>query len=297
MDSVSVVVPVYNRSHIIGRTLSSIQEQSIKVKEVIIVDDCSSDSEALKGEIDKFKGLNIKYVRHKVNLHGGAARNSGIELCSGSYVAFLDSDDAWASNKIEICLKYIKNKKVDFVYSQVRKIGIQSGIVPLNFPSEGQRYSDYLLVDNGSIQTSTILIKREVLDIVKFDPNLKRFQDYDFLLALELNKNTSYPIKQPLVYMYDDDQEGRISNSYDYRPAVFWLSKIKNDISHEAYYNFLIGRVCQYKSYSSKKIEALKHMLHIKAYKNCNKRTWWKVFFMLILPNYIVNKIKKTLKG
>ncbi|MBO2640742.1 MULTISPECIES: glycosyltransferase family 2 protein [Shewanella] len=293
---ISVIVPVYNRSHIIKRTLISIREQSYKNIEVIVVDDCSNDSDKLREIIKSFSDINIIYTRHSQNLHGGASRNTGIRLAKGEYVAFLDSDDSWHPKKLEICLNYIEEKNVDFVYSQVEKIGNQSGIVPSFSILKNESYTDYLLVRNGSIQTSTIFIKRELLDYVVFDPELKRFQDYDFVLKLELNCNTSFFIARPLVYMFDDDQIGRISNSYDYIPAKFWLNKIGDHLSHKAYYTFLIGRVAQYEIYSGKRFHALIKLLNFYSFINCRKTVWLKVWAVLLIPKPLLNRVKVLTK-
>ena len=260
---VSVVIPVYNRANLISRTLTSVAEQTYTNTEVILVDDCSVDSALLQEKIKQFDCLNITYIRHEVNLHGGAARNTGIKAAKGMYIAFLDSDDTWLPNKLALTVEKLEETKVDFVYSKLTTIGENN----LNYPNRGlngdETLSDYLLVNGGSIQTSTIVIKAQVAKSVLFDESLVRFQDYDFVVSLEKYKALSFFVDVILVHMYDDDQAGRISNSYNPEPAIYWITKVRADISEAAYLNFYLNRVVRYLKMSGNNIKAIKLLLNL----------------------------------
>ncbi|WP_045456219.1 glycosyltransferase family 2 protein [Vibrio campbellii] len=287
---ISIVIPVYNRSHIIKRTIDSVISQTYKNIEIIVVDDFSHDSEQLVKKLNKY--TDIIYYRHDRNRHGSAARNTGITLSNGEFVAFLDSDDSWDPTKLEECLKVITEEKVDFVYSQVEKIGKQSGIVPTFSIKGNERYSDYLLYRNGSIQTSTLFIRNDVFKTAKFDEELVRFQDYDFLLTLENMKATSFFIEKPLVYMYDDDQLNRISNSININPAITWINKVKEFISKKAYYTFYATRVCDLLVKNKQRKRGLLKLLDPKCFFYCNKKIWFRVLLKCILPNGVGNVIR-----
>src|SRR6185312_6252656 len=105
MFKFSVVIPTYNRAKVVSRCLDSLAEQTFKNFEVIVCDDGSTDdtNDKIKFYSDK---LNLKY--DYAENWGGAAkpRNRGIELASGEWVCFLDSDDWWDPNKLEVILKY-----------------------------------------------------------------------------------------------------------------------------------------------------------------------------------------------
>ncbi|MFM2579418.1 glycosyltransferase family 2 protein [Vibrio fortis] len=282
---ISVVIPVYNRSHILRRTLDSVFNQTLKDFEVIVVDDCSQDSDALQELLREYPS--VIYHRHDINRHGSAARNTGVNISSGEYVAFLDSDDTWVPEKLETCYSFIKNQDVDFVYSQVEKKGNKEIIVPLFGHEKEERYSDYLLFRNGSIQTSTLFIAKSVFNSAMFDENLTRFQDYDFLITLEKVGCRSLFIDKPLVYMYDDDQENRISNSPNIEPAIYWINKINRYISRKSYYTFYVTRVCDLLSRNSHNFTALMRLADPRCFYYCNKRIWFKGFMKIIIPKAV----------
>ncbi len=260
---VSVVIPVYNRANLIYRTLTSVAEQSYNNIEIILVDDCSVDSVLLQEKIKQFDCLNIIYIRHEANLHGGAARNTGIKTAKGKYVAFLDSDDIWLPNKLALTVKKLEETKVDFVYSKLTTIGENNFTYPKRGLNANETLPDYLLVNGGSIQTSTIVIKAQVAKDVLFDEGLVRFQDYDFVVSLEKYKASSFFLDVVLVHMYDDDQAGRISNSYNPEPAIYWITKVKTDISEVAYSSFYLNRVVRYLKMNGSSIKAIKLLLNL----------------------------------
>ena len=97
--TVSVIIPTYNRAHLVGRAIRSVLNQTYQDFEIIVVDDCSTDNteEIVKG----FNDHRIRYMRHDRNRGGSAARNTGIKASQGKYIAFLDSDDERLLKKAE----------------------------------------------------------------------------------------------------------------------------------------------------------------------------------------------------
>src|ERR1700722_1374407 len=90
---VSIIIPVYNRSHTLSRALASVFQQTFKEFEVIIVDDGSTD--ALDDVLKLYADPRLHIYKHSINKGASAARNTGIKVAQGSLIAFLDSDDAW----------------------------------------------------------------------------------------------------------------------------------------------------------------------------------------------------------
>lgn len=220
---VSIVIPVFNRSNIISRTLDSIVAQTYKNIEVIIVDDCSSDSLSLKAILDQYD-LNINYIRHEINLHGGAARNTGIDASNGEYIAFLDSDDLWHPEKLEQCVaRGVEEQEI--LYSKIQDRGV---IKPdFAFDNKGN-VDEYLIVERQTMQTSSLFMKTSFARHVRFDPSLKRFQDTDFIIRAQKCFNAKFTlIESVLVHMTDDDKGSRISSSVDPKPANIWLDNVR----------------------------------------------------------------------
>jgi glycosyltransferase involved in cell wall biosynthesis len=114
---ISAIVPIYNREAYLAEAIASILNQSISPQEVIVIDDGSRDG---GGEIAKsFPAVRYHY---QTNQGVGAARNQGVRLATGDFFAFLDSDDLWSSDKLELQLAaFAKNPHLDAVFGQVRQ--------------------------------------------------------------------------------------------------------------------------------------------------------------------------------
>lgn len=111
---VSVVIATHNQSRYLGYTIESVLGQTYRTIEVIVVDDGSTDATP---EIAARFGERIRYVR-QANTERGAARNHGLKLASGEYIAFLDSDDIWLPSKLEKEVRFLeRHPEVGLVYS------------------------------------------------------------------------------------------------------------------------------------------------------------------------------------
>ena len=120
MDTlVSVVIPNYNGALFLKDAVSSAIEQDYPNKEIIVVDDGSTDNSVA---LLKTFGQEITLIETK-NSGASAARNAGIQAAKGGYVAFLDSDDIWAQNKLSMQMSYMKRNKLDLVYCHGQEFG------------------------------------------------------------------------------------------------------------------------------------------------------------------------------
>ena len=113
-DLVTIIVPVYNREKYIKETIDSILKQTYTNYEVIFIDDCSTDGslEILEEYCNLYN--NFKLIKLKRNMGVSFARNIGIRKASGRYIAFLDSDDLWLSNRLEEQVKFAKMNNYAF---------------------------------------------------------------------------------------------------------------------------------------------------------------------------------------
>ena len=120
---VSVIIPVYNYDRYLGEAIESVLSQTYQHLEVIVVDDGSTDQ---SGEVAKsFAGRGVRYC-HQVHAGIGPARNKGVELAQGDYVAFLDADDRWPVEKIERQLgAFESDRALEMVFGQA--VQLQNG--------------------------------------------------------------------------------------------------------------------------------------------------------------------------
>ena len=123
MNFISIILPVYNRQNYIERAIDSVFNQSYKEWELIIVDDGSNDSSASLIETYKTQSPSIKsfYQNHQSS---SAARNNGIKNSKGDIITFIDSDDEYKENHLELRLDYLnENPEIDFLHGGVEIIG------------------------------------------------------------------------------------------------------------------------------------------------------------------------------
>lgn len=181
---ISVVIPAYNSSKTIIDTVNSVLNQTYKNVEVLVVDDGSTDDtvECVKS----IRDTRVKVFPLKGHVNANVARNYGIDHARGKYIAFLDSDDRYLpehlGRKLSVLRKY-KKMGYDGVYGGVY---VQHADKPLKpYPVKkrlpGESMIDYLLRCAYSAQTSTQLMTAKSARAIKYDPDLYRHQDYDFL--------------------------------------------------------------------------------------------------------------------
>ena len=109
MPEVSVIIPTYNRAKIVTKAIDSVLAQTYKDFEIVVVDDGSIDN--TKEVIHNFKNRVIRYTRNRENRGQAYARNKGVKIAKGEYIAFLDSDDFWLPNKLALLLRHLSSKR------------------------------------------------------------------------------------------------------------------------------------------------------------------------------------------
>lgn len=178
---VSVIIPTYNRAHLLYKSINSVLEQTVSPKEIIIVDDFSTDN--TKEVVESFQSDKIKYIPNARLKGANGARNTGILMAKGNYIAFQDSDDIWLPTKIEKQVEFmVENPEVDMCFCSLNLINSSRGMVP-NRKIEPEEM-EHLLERGNFISTQTIFMKKEVAWNTLFDENLKRYQDWDFCLRV-----------------------------------------------------------------------------------------------------------------
>lgn len=196
-DRVSVITPVYNVEKYIETTLESVFTQTYKDIEIVLVDDCSKDKSAEL--IAKYKKTHpeIVYFLQPKNMGAGAARNKALELASGQYVAFLDSDDLWLPEKTERQIDLMKEKNSPFSYAAIEMMDEDGKIF------KGKRnlkeVCDYkYLLHNTIIATSSVIVDRIMLGDFRM-PLRRGGQDYATWLSLLREGAVACGINEALV--------------------------------------------------------------------------------------------------
>lgn len=181
---VSVIIPTFNRSHTIVRTIKSVLSQTFQNFEILVADDASTDdTESLIREFARSGP--IHYIRLERNSGAPTARNMGAKKARGEYLAFLDSDDIWYPQFLERQFSLLEELPSDV--GMVCCGMLQKGAGHERVMSSGSRdltYDENLVFGDG-ICTSSFLIKKAAFDKIKgFDVAFPSFQDFDFLLRM-----------------------------------------------------------------------------------------------------------------
>jgi len=186
MPLVSVVIPAYNAAGSIRRALDSVFSQTYLDFEVIVVNDDSPDTEPLESAISAYSGR-VRYLKQE-NRGPGGARNAGILAAFGKYVAFLDSDDIWLPDHLSQQITMLEgDSSLALVYAD--SVLMRDGkMVTTAFASEPQHPPvtfEKLLTEECTIGTSsTVALRRAVIDAGLFDERFRCCEDFDLWLRM-----------------------------------------------------------------------------------------------------------------
>lgn len=243
-ESVSVIIPSYNRFKYLLNAIKSVKEQTYKNVEIIVVNDCSTQKEYYEYDFTKEFGNNLEIIhleensrkKYKIPSPAANARNIGIEKSKGQYIAFLDDDDIWLPNKLEIQIKIMKENSLEMtahqtylgngIYDETKRYRLGNdeiylGIIRGYFLNN---HSNLLEIEDGMPEkitlahqkihnlliTSTTIMSKKLIDKVgKF--NIKqRNEDHEYWnRVLEIIPYCLY-IKQPLSYYDNSHGDGRL---------------------------------------------------------------------------------------
>lgn len=195
-ELISIIIPTYNRASSISKSVRSVLAQTYKNIEVIVVDDGSTDN--TKQLIENICDYRLKYINLDTNAGACNARNKGIEMAKGDYIAFQDSDDVWKIDKLEKQIYALKKNNVDLVFCAYEKINEKKQII---LPQLKEGYvSRKELLRQSIVSTQTLLGKKKCFEKVKFDESMPRLQDYD--ITIRLSKEFKfYFVQEALVEM------------------------------------------------------------------------------------------------
>ena len=206
---ISVIIPTYNRKHTLQRAIDSVLAQTFKPYEIIIVDDGSKDG-TKEWLLQNYPS--VQYI-HQPNNGVSSARNKGIQISQGSWIALLDSDDEWMPEKLEYQSRFIEVNR-DSSFCHTNEIWIRNG-VRVNQMKKHKKYGGDIFkhcLDICRISPSSSIIKKDVFEEVgAFDESLTVCEDYDLWLRVTAKFNILF-LDEPLIKKYGGhlDQLSRV---------------------------------------------------------------------------------------
>jgi len=208
----SVIIPFYNNEHYIEEAITSLLIQTVPPKEIIVVNDGSTHES--RQFLNKFSAK-VSIIDHKVNKGIAHARNTGAEHSTGEYLAFLDGDDLWEPNKIEI-QQVVLEKEVSVAGCHTGVYVFNKNKSILEICNDKPIILDFKnsAVESHVVPSSFMIRKSAFVDIGGFDPKV-RAEDYDFFLSLLTKGYRIKFIPKTLTWLRRDDH-GNESNKWQY---------------------------------------------------------------------------------
>ena len=183
---ISIIIPTYNRAHLIRETLDSIQAQTYQNWECIVVDDGSTDNtDAVMQEYCEKDSRFKYYHRPEEHLPGGnGARNYGFKISKGDFIKWFDSDDLMSQNLLKFQIEDITNKKTDLSICDFSVF--KDNLIVKNYDNniiEEIIFKDFVL-KNIKLNLQVIIFNRQFVKEFKFNEHLKKSQDFDFIYKI-----------------------------------------------------------------------------------------------------------------
>lgn len=212
-DLVSVIIPTYNRYELLCNCIKSVIDQSYKNIEIIVINDCSTDERYYNGTLEKFPKTKVIHlevnqkIKYNTKAAQGMVRQVGIDNSSGEWIAFLDDDDFYVKDKLEIQINEMK--KNNYLFSSTNMYIINHNTVSAdklditvirpyfieNLPKE---FKLDLIKKNNYISNSTVVIHRSIIKLTG-EFKAEKYEDWEYWKRALIHTNCLY-INIPLCY-------------------------------------------------------------------------------------------------
>lgn len=210
---VSIIVNCHNGAKYLPETLKSIQSQTYNNYEVIFFDNCSTDNSSKI--FHQFNDKRFIYFSSKDKIKLYNARNLALEKCNGEIITFLDTDDLWKANKLELqVVEMTKNPEIGLCYSYYKIYNQFKNQTKLIKPKLSKNLKNYLL-KRYDIALVSIAIKKEYLQIhnLRFNSNFDIIGDFD--LVLNLSHFCKFSLIKKELCIYRDHKDNETNNNYE----------------------------------------------------------------------------------
>jgi glycosyltransferase involved in cell wall biosynthesis len=237
---VSVVIPTYNRAHVIGDAVASVMAQTFRQFELVVVDDGSTDGTA--EILASISDPRLRAIR-QANAGAAAARNAGVRAARGTLISFLDSDDLWKPDKLEREVAFLdRHPEVDSVFADLEKYDgtlfvpsfmratqrfverLEQGVDP-DGVALTQREMFLYLLEESPVMPTAFTIRRAAFDALGgFHTRWEPFEDWEFCLRYSRTRRFGYVDRIHAVVHVSKDSIHRL-HSVRGRTSMLWLMK------------------------------------------------------------------------
>ena len=297
MPYFSVILPTYNRAHLLSKAIESMLAQTFTDWELLIVDDGSTDT--TKELVAGYSDERIRYI-YQENQERSVARNNGINQARGAYICFLDSDDYFLEKKLENLYVHIENseEKLSLFYDSVliedKSIRVKQSIALID---KNESFQEFILMN--TLFSQQISGPKTVFNQFKFNKDIRIGEDIELWCRIA----KVYPFN-PLVDSYQTvivEHEERSINPKKTKAAKEHLStlkyifslnsskeislKVRSQLKSNSYFN-----IAKYEMYNSRKFQAIIWVIKSILADRKSNQTKHKIY---CLTNLFLNKIPK----
>ena len=214
---ISIITPVHNGAEFVADTVRSIQSQSFKSWELLIIDDASVDqSVAVVSALAADDGR-IRIIRLRENSGAAVARNTGLQAAKGRYIAFADSDDLWAPNKLERQFAFMEKAGCAFSFTAMERV--DSDMRHISWAGVPDRVCYKDMLKTNYVGCSTVMYDTAVVGRLEM-PLIRRRQDFGLWLKMLKKVPYGYGINEPLVKYRV--REGSVSSNKAISAGFTW---------------------------------------------------------------------------
>lgn len=242
---VSIIVPVYNAGSYIEETIQMVEKQTFPNWELILVDDSSSDNsrQLIEAYLQKRAARNNSAQQQRIHLivkeqnEGAAmARNTGMEAAEGRYIAFLDADDIWMSDKLQKEMDFLREKQAAFVFSAY-EFGDENAKGTGRIVHVPKTLTYRKALSRTVIFTTTVVLDREKIPAELLFMPVVKSEDTAFWWKLLKNNVTAYGLDEVLA-IYRRPAKSLSSNKLEAIKRIWYLYRVQEGLSliASAYY-------------------------------------------------------------
>jgi glycosyltransferase involved in cell wall biosynthesis len=244
---ITAVIPTRNRPELLKRAIASVFAQTFGPIEIVVVVDGPDD--VTRAVLSAIPDQRLRVIALPKSVGGSDARNVGVQNAAGEWVAFLDDDDEWLPTKIQkqLALATQATELYPVISGQlVAKSPYGDFVWPRRFPAEAEPLSEYLFNrktffrGEGQLQTSMLLTRRSLLELVPFTSGLRKHQDLDWYLRVSQVPGVQFHfVPEPLVHLYLEEGRESITARPDWRFSLEWLRANRGRMTPRAYAGFI----------------------------------------------------------
>lgn len=226
---VSIITPTFNSEKYLQKTYESLVDQSFTNWEWIVVDDMSSDSTVSILKELSSKDERMRFYLQEKNMGAGPARNRAIKESKGKYIAFLDSDDIWHKEKLQIQIDYMKKNKSAFSHTSYGFIDSSGNKIRSTFHVSSKKVGYKDLLKRTEISCLTAVYDSEKIG-KRYMPDIRRKQDYGLWLDILKDGYFSEPIDVELAY-YRQHSGSATSNKFSLIMKHYQFLRVQQGLS------------------------------------------------------------------